>query len=82
MLELRYVRENPDAVRENLSRRGNSVLLKALDDLLAADGAQRKALVALEQLRGRRNTISKDIHAAKKAGKDFAALLAEAKDLP
>ncbi len=82
MLELRFIRENTDAVRQNLQKRANPEVLKRLDALLAADKQYRAALSQVEAVRKRRNTISKEINDAKKASKDAAALLQEAKELP
>ncbi|MBI5226766.1 serine--tRNA ligase [Candidatus Micrarchaeota archaeon] len=82
MLELRFIRENTDALRQNLKKRGNPALLERLDELLVADKDYRTALSQVEAVRQRRNTISKEINDAKKAGKDAAALFKEAKELP
>jgi len=82
MLELRFIRENTDAVRQNLQKRANPEVLTRLDALLAADKQYRAALSQVEAVRKRRNTISKEINDAKKASKDAAALLQEAKELP
>ena len=76
------MRENADAVRQNLLKRANPDVLKRLDSLLAADKDYRAALAKVEAVRQRRNTISKEINDAKKAGTDAAALFKEAKNLP
>lgn len=82
MLELRFIREHADEVRRNLEKRGNPTLLSVLDALLKADESHRGVLKSVEQLRQRRNVISRDINAAKKEGKDASKLLREAQDLP
>lgn len=82
MLELRFVRENADAIRQNYKKRANSELLKRLDALLVADKDYLAALKQVETVRQRRNTISKEINDAKKAGTDAASLFKEAKELP
>ncbi|MBI4361054.1 serine--tRNA ligase [Candidatus Micrarchaeota archaeon] len=82
MLELRFIRENSEQVRANLEKRGQPALLSALDALLSADACHRDVLKSVEALRQRRNLISRDINALKKAGKDASKLLREAQDLP
>lgn len=82
MLELRFIRENAELVRKNLEKRGQPALVDALDALLSADASHRDVLKSVEQLRQRRNSISRDINALKKAGKDASKLLREAQELP
>jgi seryl-tRNA synthetase len=55
VLDLRYVRENPDAVRENLRRRGAKA---DLDELLALDEERRRLVAELDGVRQRRNELA------------------------
>ena len=59
MLDLRFVRSNPDVVRDSLVRRGESA--DGLDSLLAADEKRRTILVEVEELKRRRNEASERV---------------------
>ena len=75
MLDLRFVRQHPDVVREALRRRR---LPEAdLEALLAADEAWRQQLQRLEELRARRNQASEEIGRLRRTGADASALIEE-----
>jgi seryl-tRNA synthetase len=65
MLDLRFVRENADAVKATLSRRGMSL---DLTEFLALDAKRRAAQQEIETLRRRRNEVSEEIGRLKKSG--------------
>lgn len=69
MLDPKYVRANPEAVAENLRRRGTDL---NLDEFLTLDSRRRDLLVLVEEKKQVRNQVSKEIGAQKKAGKDPA----------
>lgn len=79
MLDLKFVRRNPEVVREALRKRGYEEQL--VEEILQADAAWREKLVVLEQLKNRRNTVSEEIGRLKKAGREAADLVAEMRDL-
>jgi seryl-tRNA synthetase len=82
MLDIRFVRSSPDKVRADLKKRGDTEKLEWVDDLLAKDVRARELKVETDSLRQRRNTIAREINAARKAGKDAHVLMAEAAVLP
>jgi seryl-tRNA synthetase len=82
MLDIRFVRASPDIVKADLRKRNDEEKIAWVDDLLAKDARSRELKVATDQLRQRRNTIARDINAAKKAAHDAAPLMAEAAALP
>jgi seryl-tRNA synthetase len=82
MLDIRFVRASPDVVKADLRKRNDPEKIAWVDDLLAQDARSRELKVATDQLRQRRNTIARDINAARKAGQDASALMAEAAALP
>jgi seryl-tRNA synthetase len=82
MLDIRFVRANPDVVRADLIKRKNPEKLGWVDDLLDKDRRIREIIQLNNELRRRRNTISQDINKAKKAGEDASALFTEASGLP
>ncbi|MFH1056698.1 MAG: serine--tRNA ligase, partial [Candidatus Micrarchaeota archaeon] len=84
MLDIKFCRETPKAVRESLKKRGDKEKQEWFEDLLAKDEEWRKLNVEVEQLRARRNSISREINEAKKAGDEKKAkvLLKEAAEIP
>ncbi|MFA5398109.1 MAG: serine--tRNA ligase [Methanogenium sp.] len=82
MLELKFIRNNPDVVRADLTKRGDAEKLAWIDDLLEKDIKAREMQIEINAMRNRRNIISREIKEAKKAKQDVTALLEEAKTLP
>ncbi len=82
MLDIRFIRANPDAVRSDLKKRNDPGKLAWVDDVLVKDARSRELKVQTDELRRRRNIISREINEARKAGKDTAPLLQEAANLP
>jgi seryl-tRNA synthetase len=77
MIDIKFLRENPDAVRASQKGRGENVEL--VDQILAIDELKRAAINEFELLRQEQNTLSKSVGAAK--GDEKTALLANAKEL-
>jgi len=82
MLDLRFVRENADVVRESLHKRQDKPLLSKFEKLLAEDKEHRVLNVEVESLRAERNKISREINELVKQKKDADALLKRAKEIP
>ncbi len=74
MLDMRFVRDNPEEVRQALQNKGEEA---ALDDFLELDARRRGRLQEVESQKNRRNTVSKEIGRLKKEGQDAAAFLEE-----
>lgn len=77
MIDIKFLRDNPDVVRASQKGRGENVEL--VDQIIAADERKRAALTEFETLRQEQNVLSKSVGAAK--GDEKAALLANAKEL-
>ena len=77
MIDIKFLRENPDVVRASQKGRGENVEL--VDQILAIDEIKRAAINEFELLRQEQNTLSKSVGAAK--GDEKTALLANAKEL-
>lgn len=77
MIDLKILRENPEAVRHSQKVRGEDEAV--VDQLLVADAISRTALSEFETLRAQQNVLSKLVGAAK--GEERAALLENAQDL-
>ena len=70
MIDIKFVRENPDVVRASQTGRGEDPSI--VDQLLVADDARRAAIVEFETLRAQQNLLSKDVA---KAGPDHRPAL-------
>ena len=79
MLDLKKIRETPDAVKEGLVARGADPA--AVDEILALDAVRREKTAAVQALQNERNATSTKIGAAKKAGEDTTAIQAEMRAL-
>jgi seryl-tRNA synthetase len=77
MIDIKFIRENPDAVRASQKGRGEDTSI--VDQLLALDETRRAAITEFETLRAEQNTLSKSVGAAK--GDEKAALLENSKEL-
>ena len=77
MIDLKVIRDNPEAARASQKVRGEDPTL--IDQVIAADDARRTALTAFEALRAQQNLLSKSVAAAK--GDEKGAILEEAKAL-
>ncbi len=77
MIDLKTLRENPDAIRHSQKVRGEDVAV--VDLLIEADALSKAALSEFETIRAEQNALSKSVGAAK--GDEKTALLENAKEL-
>lgn len=64
MLDIKFIRENPDAVRENIKKKFQDAKLPLVDEVLDLDSKRRAAIAEADQLRSNRNhTQQADRHA-------------------
>ncbi|MCI2058136.1 MAG: serine--tRNA ligase [Oscillibacter sp.] len=61
MLDMKFIRENPDAVRENIKKKFQDAKLPLVDEVLALDEQRRAAIAEADQLRSARNSLSKQV---------------------
>ena len=78
MLDLKFIRQNPDTVRRMLKDRRVDV---DLDQLIDADQQWLKAQKNVEDLRQRQNAVSKEIGQLKKNRQDASSQIAEMKQV-
>lgn len=74
MLDLKFVRDNVDKVKQALANRHVQV---DLDEFVALDERRRQLLAQVEQLKARRNSVSEEISRLKRVGQDAATLIAQ-----
>ena len=61
MLDIRFVRENPELVRENIKKKFQDFKLPMVDEVLELDQKNRAAITEASELRASRNSLSKQI---------------------
>lgn len=81
MLDIRFVRENPEAVRAGIRAKQMDYALAALDQLLITDEEERLLRAELEDKQARRNHASRLIGELKRSGQGADELMAEMADL-
>lgn len=69
MLDLKFVRENPDIVKENIKKKFQDHKLQLVDEVIELDREARKAQTEADALRSNRKTVSKQIGALMAQGK-------------
>ena len=69
MLDLKFLRDNPDAVKENIKKKFQDSKLPLVDEVIELDKQSRAAKQEADDLRGSRNRISKQIGALMAQGK-------------
>lgn len=61
MLDMKWIRENPDAVKENIRKKFQDEKLPLVDQLLILDEENRRSITEASELRAQRNTLSKQV---------------------
>ena len=79
MIDIKKIRENTDEVKAGLVARDADPAL--IDKILQLDAARRDAIVQADELKNKRNAVSKEIGALKKSGQDTSAIQAETRAL-
>ncbi len=78
MIDIKFLRENPDAVKENIKKKFQDAKLPLVDEVIELDVNYRKALQRKESLQADKNKISKSIGAFMAQGKKDEAEAAKA----
>ena len=78
MLDIKFIRENPDAVKENIKKKFQDSKLPLVDEVLELDREYRAAVTEASDLRAARNTLSKQIGMLMGQAKKDPSKLAEA----
>jgi len=61
MLDIKFIRENPDLVKENIKKKFQEEKLPLVDQVLALDEENRAAMTEANELRSARNSLSKQV---------------------
>ena len=80
MLDIRFIRENPGAVKENIKKKFQDAKLPMVDEVLELDARNRAAVSEANELRASRNTLSKKVGMLMGQAKKDPSKLAEAEE--
>ena len=78
MLDIKFVRENPELVKENIKKKFQDEKLPLVDEVIELDAKQRAAITEASELRAQRNALSKQVGALMGQAKKDPGKLAEA----
>ena len=78
MIPLKSIRENPDFVREGVSKKGENL---NIDSILEKDKVIRDMIGEVETLKAKRNTVTKEISELKRNKENAEKLISEMKKL-
>jgi seryl-tRNA synthetase len=78
MLDLKFIRENPELVKQGIKNKNEK---DTVDDVLKLDEERRTLIAQTEELKAKRNQVSAKIPQMKKAGEDTAEVLSEMKQV-
>ena len=78
MLDIKFVRENPELVKENIKKKFQDEKLPLVDEVVELDARQRAAITEASELRAQRNALSKQVGALMGQAKKDPSKLAEA----
>ena len=80
MLDIKYIKENPEEVIARLAKKGKDARAES-EEILKLDGERRALIAGNEAMKAEANKTNKLIPQYKREGKDVAALFAEMKEL-
>ena len=80
MLDIKYIKENPDEVVERLAKKGKDAK-EEIEAILKLDAKRRELLAEIESSKAEQNKTNKMIPALKKEGKDVNELFKKMKEL-
>ncbi len=82
MLDIKFIRDNPDKVKENIRKRGKAEMISWVDEVIDRYNGWLALKKQAEELRHKRNAISEEINLLQKQKKDFSGKIKEIKEIP
>ena len=76
MLDIKYIRENPELVKAGIENKKEK---NRIDELLDLDKQRRELITKSEELKAKKNQVSQEVGRLKKAGEDAGEIIAEMK---
>ena len=81
MLDIKFVRENPDLVKENIKKKFQDTKLSLVDEVIELDAKNRAAITEASDLRARKNKLSKQVGTLMGQAKKDPSKMKEAEDV-
>ena len=81
MLDIKFLRENPDAVKENIKKKFQNEKLPLVDEVIELDARARAAITEASELRAQRNALSKEVGKLMGMARKDPSKLAEAEEI-
>ncbi len=78
MLDLKFIRENPELVKQGIKNKNEK---DRVDEILALDEKRRDLILQTDELKAKRNTVSQQVGQMKKSGQDASQIIAEMKNV-
>ncbi|MBS3145173.1 serine--tRNA ligase, partial [Candidatus Woesearchaeota archaeon] len=82
MLDIRFIADNPDIIKENIKKKFQNDLLPLVDSLIKDYKDSLKLKKDIEELRHRRNSLSQEINKLLKENKPIEKQKKEARQIP
>lgn len=76
MLDLKYIRENPEKVKQGINNKNEK---DRVDEILGLDEKRRNLISKTDELKAKRNQVSQQVGQMKKSGQDASGIIAEMK---
>ena len=73
MIDIKFLRENPEVVRENIQKKFQMHKVDLVDEVIELDKKARELIVKGDEMRNQRNNLSKEIGNLMREGKKDAA---------
>ncbi len=74
MLDLKFIRDNPELVADGMKNKGEGI---DLEELLSLDEKRRATIQVVEELKSKRNDVSQEVAKLKRKGQDASAIIEE-----
>jgi len=76
MLDIKFIRENPEVVKQGIKNKNEN---DRVDELLELDKQRRNLITQTEELKAKKNSVSQEVAKLKKEGKDASSIISEMK---
>ncbi len=81
MIDIKLIRDNPDLMRRNLTKRFQKEKIQVLEDAIALDGKWRRGLDELNRLRHQKNLLDEEIRKKKISGQSAKDEMAQSREI-
>jgi len=76
MLDIKFIRDNPEVVKQGIKNKNGK---DRVDELLVLDKQRRNLITQTEELKAKKNSVSQEVAKLKKQGEDASSIISEMK---